>query len=134
MGMYTEFIFNSRLKDINKNTINILEHMTGIEKEGLNLPSHPLFKSSRWTFMLRSDSYYFDSVTNSKLNFDELTNKYTLNITCNFKNYDGEISKFIDWISPYIDKIEGELVGYSRYEEFQEPDLIYYSGGSLEYT
>ena len=31
-----------------------------------------------------------------------------------FKNYDGEIDLFIDWISPYLCN---DLVGYSKYED-----------------
>lgn len=125
--MYTEFHFNSALKKNTPNeVIDTLKFMLG-ETENLVKQSHPLFDTERWEYMLRMDSYYFDADTHSTLRFDEIAKQYYLCVRCNLKNYNGEIKKFLDWIFPYLDKMEGEFVGFSRYEEFEEPTLIYYN-------
>ncbi len=126
MGMYTEFHFNSELKKDNQEIIDILKYMLGEIKEKPNLPEHKLFQTDGWSCMLRSDSYYFDEDTHSTLKRNGYDECY-LCIRCNLKNYDSEIEKFIDWISPYLEKSEGEFLGFYRYEETEIPTLIYYN-------
>ena len=75
--------------------------------------------------MLRMDSYYFSADTNSTLRFDDISNAYYLCIRTNLKNYDNEITEFIDWIKPYLNKLDGDFLGFSRYEETEIPNLIY---------
>jgi hypothetical protein len=126
MGMYTELVYNSELKtDIPKSVIDIINYMLGDRESKPETPDHELFHTTRWDFMLTCDSYYFDADTNSTLRFDEISGTYYLNIRCNFKNYDGEIDLFIDWIRPYIDKFEGELLGFYRFETSEDPTIIY---------
>ncbi|RUS01125.1 hypothetical protein EFW58_01156 [Bacillus velezensis] len=49
-----------------------------------------------------------------------------MTIRCNLKNYDNEIENFIEWISPFIYKKDGNyFIGYKRYEEDKEPELIF---------
>ena len=51
---------------------------------------------------------------------------YYLVVRSDFKNYQGEIGKFFDWISPYIEKCgDKTFIGYSLYEEYDEPRLYY---------
>lgn len=131
MGMYTEFVCALKIKNNTpKEVINILDFMSNgnekIKAEELILPNHDLFECSRWVYMFRSDSYYFNGVTNTIFKRDETFGYYYLTIRTNLKNYDGEIEKFLDWIKPYIECYGNEFLGYSRYEEFEEPDLIYY--------
>lgn len=129
MGMYTELNYNVALKeDVPKQVIDTLNYMLTTGDDVMSepiLPDHPLFSTSRWRVMLRMDSYYFDADTKSTLRKDEHMGQYYLNIQCNLKNYDGEIGKFLDWIRPYIDACPGQFLGHSRYEEFQEPTLIF---------
>jgi len=142
MGMYTEFYFNAKLKDALPDiVVDVLDTMMGHKAEMPgHLPDHPLFSCRMWEHMLRSDSFYFDSVTCSFISdkvrrytekpFTELRKKvgdpwFYLNIKCNLKNYEEEIEKFIDWIRPYLDKDEGEFLGFHRYEESEEPVLVY---------
>lgn len=126
MGMYTEFHFNSLLKkDAPKEVIQKLEFMLKKNKQDVSI-NHPLFETDRWHFMLLCDSYYFDAKSSSDLCFDEIVDEYYLNIRCNLKNYGHEIEKFIDWIKPYLDKDVGEFLGFYRYEESEEPTLIYF--------
>ena len=56
---------------------------------------------------------------------------YFLNVRCNLKNYHEEIEKFMNWLCPYIET-EGFL-GYMRYEECDNPTLIYKENGEIVY-
>jgi hypothetical protein len=126
MGMYTELHFNSELrKDVPQDVLDALHYMVGRVEAEPTLPDHPLFLSSRWRSVLLCDSYYFDADTHSTLRFDETAGAYYLCIRSNLKNYEGEIEKFIDWIRPYLAKEQGEFLGFSRYEETEDPTLIY---------
>lgn len=129
MGMYTELHYNVELKkDVPKKVIDILNFMVGdTEDEPKGLPAHELFKTERWRFMLRMDSYYFDADTHSTLRLDKTSDNYYLCIRTNLKNYDSEIEKFIDWIEPYLSEYiaEGDFLGFYRYEEDNEPTHIY---------
>jgi hypothetical protein len=73
--------------------------------------------------VLTCDSYYFDSITDSKMEYNNTDCKYHLNVRSNLKNYDSEIENFLDFISPYVET-DG-FIGYMRYEESDEPALIY---------
>jgi hypothetical protein len=126
MGMYTELHFNAELRpDVPEEVLNVLRVMLGMEDRHVPLPRHPLFETGRWGVMLGMDSYYFDADTHSTLRYDEVAEAHFLCIRCNVKNYEGEIEKFVDWITPYLAKHEGEFLGFSRYEETEEPTLIY---------
>lgn len=130
MGMYTELVCAFNLKEETPTeVIGILERMCDGDIQDLNLielPDHNLFKSARWKFMLKSDSYYFDGDSHSTIRNDSIGGYY-VTIRCNLKNYDDEIEKFIDWVKPYISYGgNGDyFIGYSRYEESKEPTLIY---------
>ena len=125
MGMYTQLVFGAELKADKYSEIRpILKYM--IEGEELNEipPSHEFFRCARWDVLARCDSYYFDLKTNSRLIEDEQGIIY-LNIISNLKNYDDEISKFLSWISPYLENPIGDFLGFYRYEEDENPSLIY---------
>jgi len=127
--MYTEFHFNVELpKDTTPKIIALLEHMLKgdtCKKYPFELPDHDLFKTQRWDYMLRCDSYYFSADTHSTLRFDTVSDSYYLCIRCNLKNYGNEIEEFIDWIMPYLVELQGEFLGFYRSEESDEPTLIY---------
>ena len=75
--------------------------------------------------MLNSDSYYFAADTHSTLRYDNIGQCYYLCIRCNLKNYSNEIEKFVDWVMPYIRAYEEDFLGFSRYENTEQPTLIY---------
>lgn len=131
MGMYTELVLAAKIKPDNK-VIQTLNYMLG-ETEYLPVwENEPLFLTERFHYMLRCDSFYFDGQTDSKLFVDNLYKDkpmYYLNVRCNFKNYDMEINKFLEWLCPYIET-DGFL-GYERYEEFENPTLIYKYNGKI---
>ena len=121
MGMYTEFHFNVALRDDTpREVIDILKFMLGDSTTRPQLPDHELFTTSRWRYMLRTDSCYFPAQTSSMLGeYNELS------IRCNLKNYDNEIKFFVDWIIPYLHPSNGKFLGFYMYEEDEHPTLIY---------
>ena len=132
MGMYTELVLGVQIEN-NENVIQTLRYM--LNQVG-DMPEweHELFRTDRWDYMLRCGSYYFDSKPDSNLFVDDLYKDnpmYYLNVRCNFKNYGSEIEKFLDWLCPYI-KTYGFL-GYKRYEEDEDPTLIYKTDKGIEY-
>lgn len=135
MGMYTELHLNSEIrKDTPENVLRVLRYMLSTSEEeaaaiSFEKPDHPLFGETRWRFMLLSDSYYFDADTHSTLRFDDIAKSHYLCIRCNLKNYDREIAKFCDWVAPYLDKQDGEFLGFSRYETDEWPTLLFYGRG-----
>ena len=128
MGMYTELHLNAELrKDTPAGVVRLLDAMCDGATEpapGLEIPGHALFRTIRWPYMLCCASYYFAAQTHSEVYRDPLGLLY-LCIRCNLKNYDNEIELFLDWIDQYIDAQKGEFLGFKRYEEENEPTLIY---------
>lgn len=124
MGMYTELHYNVELRGDTPpeviNTPSAMIHGSDLD----TTPNHALFRSGRWKIMLLSDSYYFAADTHSTLRHDDVSGTYYLCVRCNLKNYDGEIEKFIDWINPWVRATEGDFLGFSRYEETEEPTII----------
>ena len=84
------------------------------------------FETHRWLRILTSSSYYFVPLSVSELVKDDITNQYALVAYSSLKNYDSEIEKFVDWIRPYVNATQGEMLGYIRYEEDSEPEIFYY--------
>jgi len=123
MGMYTELVIVARIKD-DPVVVNVIKHMLKEETKGdLVIPNHPLFRSDRWEFMLRCDSYYFVPRGVSLFEYDDIGKYWVLINRSDFKNYDDEVSKFINWITPYVHG--DEMFAYSRYEEAREPTIYY---------
>lgn len=133
MGMYTELHFNAELKrDVPEPVLAALRHMVGDEEaEPAMLPDHPLFRTERWPHMLQCDSYYFPADTHSTLRLDDIATAWYLCVRSNLKNYDGEIGKFLDWVLPYV-SANTECLGYYRYEDTDDPTLIYKPQAEVE--
>ena len=127
MGMYTEFHFNAELKeDTPEDVLGLLRYMTGETRDRPDkTPDHELFETGRWFLMLCCDSAYFDMSTASGLHRSGTFSFWYLSIRTNFKNYDNEIDKFLDWIHPYLNKDDAEFLGFYRYEDDENPTLIY---------
>lgn len=123
MGMYTKFDLNVRLRwDIPDDVLRAIRHMVDNRPQE-NWPNHPLFQTERFLSMM---SYtYSDNYKPPIFVPDGDTNTWLLCIACEFKNYDQEIQKFIDFIKPYIvHSEECEPKGYIHYEEWDEPKKI----------
>ena len=130
MGMYTEInVCFDLYNNIPKEIIDILHSLIDGVDEPSVLPEHEFFKCDRWNMVACCDSYYFDGSTNSKMTFDTTSKTWKINIKANLKNYDSEIRKFLDWLAPYIET-DG-FIGYTRYEECENPTLIYIEDGKV---
>lgn len=124
MGMYTELVLATNVQD-KPEIIEILRYMIGEREEQPPLPGHPLFETERWTRMLRCCSFYFVPFALAKLEFNDISNEWGFVCRSDFKNYGNELALFIDWITPYLETDEEEMIGYSRYEETREPTIYY---------
>lgn len=131
MGMYTEFVYAIDLRENTpQEVIDLLNYMTntGDNCDEIEIPKHELFGDTRWRHMLKCDSAYF--LGKSSVHFSKYSymNEYNLTVRTNFKNYDDEITLFLDWIKPYVSACCDEFLGYYRYEEDIDPTLIYWDG------
>ena len=128
MGMYTELVLGVKIEPT-ESILSILRYMLGDTADYGPHEYHDLFTTVRWHYMLRCDSYYFDGQTDSKLYEDH--GEYYINVRCNLQNYSDEIDLFLDWLQPYI--VTNGFIGYKRYEEFDDPTLIYNDYGKIVY-
>ncbi len=137
MGMYTEFHLNLAIKkSIPEDVVESLNYVCNVGNVlNVKLPGHEFFQTERWNCFANMSSYYFRIISHSVFQWDKIGHYYLLNIKCNFKNYDDEIIKFLNWIEPYVDFEDDEFhfVGLYRYEEDDRPTLIYYRGGKFLY-
>lgn len=123
MGMYTQLVMACRIKN-DPEVVRVLKYLADPGEEEIETPDHEFFGAARWKWLFTMSSYYFVPATVSKFELDSVGRSWSL-ITCsNLKNYDQEIQKFIDWVSPYFEDAD-EMVGYYRYEEDREPTIIY---------
>lgn len=133
MGMYTKLSVDLSFKDnLPKEVVTALEVMTGRKSlediDESHLPKHKLFETSRWDFMLCCCSYYHTPFSLTKLHYDDIAEHYYLTSSSDFKNYDDEVDLFFDFIKDYVE--EGFL-GYSLYEEDEDPILYYLKEGNI---
>lgn len=130
--MYTGFKLDVRLNPgVPPAVILTLLKMLRKYEGHVDWPDHELFKSERFRFMLVSSSAYFpdEDKENSELQpcsgFFSGGAVWELKVSCSLKNYDDEISKFLDWVDPYVNQEDrGKKVGYFRYEESEKPTGI----------
>ena len=130
MGMYTELNLTFSLeKDTPIQVYNILNYMINGGKFIFDIPNHKLFNTEdlRWEIMLNCTSCYFTDIVASKIELHKCGDYTSVHCHSNFKNYEDEIELFIDWIKSYIHNHDGEklFLGYSRYEEDENPILYY---------
>jgi hypothetical protein len=127
--MYTEIHFRAELiKNVPEEVIKVLQHL--IDREFAQeftdpLPDHELFQCPRWDLLARCNSAYFPDHPESFIHEDEYTGRWHVTMNADLKNYGGEIAKFFDWIDPYVSGHEGQFLGYSLYEESDDP-IIYH--------
>ena len=123
MGMYTEIYLNFKINNDAPEVVRaVLESLFNSGDDvDTNSPelSHEFFKCDRWSFIGTSNSYYFTPFPLSLFQDGYVTSRSDL------KNYDEEIKKFLDWVSPFIDALDREHIGHFRYEEEAMPTLIF---------
>lgn len=112
MGTYTEFKVKFRLKkDAPDQVVNflkktILDRDLNTDKVILShgevyTPDidHEFFKCSRWYHLFLYNNWDPDINGSTMV---KRTHNWEISIHTEFKDYDDEIDKFVDWISPYI--------------------------------
>jgi len=121
MGMYTEIYINVDLKkDTPDDVIKVLKAMCDQECKEV-LVDYPY----KWICLFSNMSYYTPSTNCRFLEFDNISNQWSLLGKGDIKNYGNEIEEFFEWIMPYVDGYPGDFIGYSRYEEDQKPTLMF---------
>lgn len=129
MGMYTELDLKVAIED-NPIVVNILKDISTDGSLSIkDRLDHPFFKADRCDVIGRGGSYYFDGQPYIQFKYDEIAKCWFLTTCFNLKNYDQEIEKFLDWLSPYI-LTEG-YIGTYWYEEWSAPTNLYKINGKI---
>lgn len=130
MGMYTELAIGVEFKeDVPEEVVAAISSMVdGNRVEGYD---HPLFSKPRHAMMLRSGgSYYFAAQPCLRWKHDDISRSWFLTVWTNIKNYEDEWEAFLDFIAPHIE--ERGYIGHMRYEEDDEPTLLYAEDGAIQ--
>lgn len=128
MGMYTQVKLNIKLKeDTPYNIMNALDWMIEYRDELAIKPErdeHPLFCCERVHVMLRMNGSFDDWEA-------PVREGYNFSCLSDVKAYDGEWYKLMDYLSPWVDAEEGEILGTYHYEEELLSSPIKYIDGIL---
>lgn len=137
MGMYTELIFGATLKEntptyVTRALDNIINDKTNVD-----LPDEVKQFSDEYSLskLIWCSSYYFGAHSNKpSCVFDKIANRWSISFRANCKNYQNEIEKFIEFITPYVEYGSGptNIFAIVQYEEDDYPTL-YGTGGKYEY-
>jgi len=118
MGMYTQFVLDVEIKDI----------------EGIAVVSAAMTDVPR----IGGSSYYFADPGKAYIDIDTGTGRplYYLHVNCSLKNYDSDVDRFLAAIEPAVGEVsmaqgEAAMVGFTRYEEDRHPVLIYLGPGGF---
>ena len=122
MGMYTELVLVTQIKD-DPEVVKVIKHLIG-EEECETFPAHKFFKCPRFDMVMNCSSYYFVPLAIQHFEYDTISKNWSLITRADLKNYNDEIELFCDWIDPYLDCSIGEMFGYSRYEEDEDPIIL----------
>lgn len=136
MGMYTHLVLNVNLiKDTPNDVIGTLLWISGQTDICPIQKWHELYGLERIGEVMCGDSCSFDGDTNYSFIFNEIKEEWAITINSNIKNYNMEYQKFLEYIQPYIKENYGDkkFFGFMRYEEWEEPTLIYNTKDGIEY-
>lgn len=157
MGMYTEFIFGCELSKETPNIcVEALDYViNGEEKK----PKHEnpetwqekefndnyierthtveeinefIEKYDFWR-LFRCCSYYFGAANpTGRFKYDHISRSYHISTRADLKNYEGQIERFIEYITPYVKHGSGFPLGIFAYVQYEESPFptIYSLGGT----
>lgn len=126
MGMYTEFFFRAELRQ-GVIAERATQQLHSIDNGVAFIDDDPFFKTPRWRMLFQGGSAYFPT-RGFEFEYCPSENRYRVFIHSSFKCYDNEIALFLDWIDHIVDALPGEFLGYSLYEEDEQPTLYYKKG------
>lgn len=105
MGTYTRFKCRIKLAySVPDEVVNFLTQIIDFTKKEIyhdddvitTLFAHELFRCMRW------ENLFYAHPDGSDPVFKKIGNTWILELDAEFKNYDSEIEKFIDWITPFV--------------------------------
>lgn len=133
MGMYTEIYVNVDFKeDTPEDVIKTIRAVCNGNYEHLDSENRP----SRWGMLFGSGSYYTPNTEASELTYDYIGKQYSLLGKGDIKNYEEEIEQFFEFITPWVASYSNDIpyfMGYTRYEEWDMPRLVYKHEGKVNY-
>jgi hypothetical protein len=133
MGRFTELNVVFALRDDTpQEIVDALLYMTR-QDDGLprSIPTHPLFETTLWRYMLCETGA--EAYSNARMELSD-HGRYLISIRCNCEDADGEIGKFIDWITPYVHARRGDFLGYTRSENSEALTLYSYPNMTMSQT
>lgn len=121
MGTYTRFKCRIKLADSTPpEVITWLQHEMDFTKkveyhdDEVVQPfnDHEFFECQRWV------NLFYSHKDGGPVSFKKIGKTWILDLDAEFKNYDSEISKFVDWIMPYvkIGRNKKVYIGYKQTE------------------
>src|SRR6266436_1079227 len=132
MGHYTEFVLNVKLQsDMPAQAIDMLLFLSDQGTEPTVLPDHPFFSSTQWRDILiglppcGSMPHTSPVFKRDEDNGDEDA-PYWLSVRSEFRNADQEIKKFMDWLLPLLDAMDGDFLGYQKRDYGTDEVTLYY--------
>lgn len=130
MGMYTELVLKCEVRgdapDLVKQAVR---HLFNNEDAPAELPDHEFFSCHRWEWIgSGSSAYHHPEAVKSLVKYD-WSEDINIFSRSDLKDYDDEISKFIDWIAPYLSAPGETCIGWKWYEEDEKPTLIIINSG-----
>lgn len=120
MGMYTEVFFRGEIrKDAPAGLHEWLRNATSPVRRPIDpFDDHRFFSLPRWSSVFGCSSAHFPTVgSNFKRRTFGTEEVCELFIHSSLKNYDDEIETFFEWISPFVEGLPGDFIGYSLYED-----------------
>lgn len=139
MGMYTEFELRTELRQETPNEVlDILEILAAdrylrhsrqfatYEEYLQPYMQHDFFKTDRGAGLFSRGNACFVKAPSFVKRRDVRNSweDHELFVCCCLKNYDSEIEKFLDWITPWIGS--SGFIGYHQYEEDNGPTLLFF--------
>jgi len=132
MGMYTEAVLRF---EVRKNTSQYRALFQKLIEEVDITEELPFAKDGRLDnlWLLDCDSYYFGGCTICKMD-DTAFDTARVTLAFNLKNYQSEIEALLDWLVPACCEEWKTFIGYIRYEEADDPTLVYFADNKVILT
>lgn len=130
MGMYTELVLKCEVSGDSPDIVkNVVRHLFGGGDRPEQIPEHEFFKCHRWSSIgSGSSAYHLPEAISNVFKYDWDESLYVFSRS-DLKNYDDEIAKFVDWITPHLVAHGETCIGWSWYEDDEKPTLIVINKG-----
>ena len=109
MGMYTEVYINVDL-------------IVGTDNKTVRRLCHMIEETH---YLCYNMSYYTPRTQAFFCKYDDISKQWSLMFKGDLKNYDNEITQFVEELTPHVEHYGKTFIGYTRFEEQVEPTLLY---------